>query len=573
MLLQMKQVKKWYGDRLILSADELSVYLGDKIGVVGANGSGKTTLLHLIAGVLEPEEGRIVRLGEISYCRQFDKNWGQTDGLWSPDEKNQAARSGGELMKERLSKALSDSRHILLLDEPTANLDLAGVAQLKRQLRQVETMLCISHDRDLLNEVCTGILEIEGGAISYYPMKYAEYQRQKERQREEKQREYEAYTEEKKRLEQVYQEKSRMAERMVKIPKGMTPREARLRDFLTVSGRNSSGKQKNLHRTAENVRKRIEHMEKKEKPKEIPAMRLSFERTDPPENRRVIEVRELAFSYGETPIFANASFTITNHKKTAILGANGTGKTTLLHLIMEEERRKREEEGIESQGAEGIRQQSGTICIVPRARLGCLEQNLSQLNLKETVLENVKRDSVQTETAIRTILAGLLFAAGDLEKQAEVLSGGERMKLAMARLFVSKANVLLLDEPTNYLDIPSIQALQKQIKEYEGTIVIVSHDRRFVEETADELLLLEEKAVRKFPGTLKQYEAAEKDKKDKKEKGGAGLGEEERLRLELRQAHLTGLLGHVGSLEEKERLEAEYWQITRLLQEGRPGRR
>lgn len=553
LLLKAERIKKIYGERVVLDVKELLIYTNDKIGVVGANGAGKTTLFEVLAGELKAEEGHIRRSGGISYCRQFQEELSLKPGyesrLWKvPVRENMQGLSGGEEMRLKLAEAFREEGHILLLDEPTANLDAEGISRLIEQLKKVETFLCISHDRELLNETCTQIWELDGGKVTMYPGNYRDYERSREEQRQKQQREYEEYVQEKSRLEAVYRAKRESAERMTKIPANMTPREARLRDFLTVSGRNSSGKQKSMNRAADNVRKRIEHMEVKEKPKQTAQLKLNFERTDPPESRRILEAKNVSFCYGEHVIFEQASFLVSNRKKTAVTGKNGAGKTTLFRLI--------------EQACGG---ENNGIRIVPKAKIGVLRQDFSSLNPDRTVLENAMDQSVQEPCVVKNVLAGLLFFAEDWNKKAGVLSGGERMKLAFAQLLVSSANVLLLDEPTNYLDLPSVQALERQLQEYEGAVLLISHDREFVRRTAQELLILENRKISRFAGSLEEYEqecgrrkALPKDRQER-------LSQEERMRLELKLARISGLLGHASSLEEKERMEAEYWELVRRL--------
>ena len=577
LLLRAERIKKIYGDRVVLDVEEFSVYTGDRIGVVGANGAGKTTLFQLLAGELEPEEGRTERYGAVAYCRQFENDslqmtekendvsyaTGREVSVWQvPERVNTDEISGGELMRRKLAEVFTGEGHVLLLDEPTANLDSQGIKILLNQLNSVETFLCISHDRALLDEACTSILEVAGGKIKLYTGNYQEYERQKEEERQKAQRDYEAYTQEKERLEAVYRQKRESAERMRKIPVNMSPREAHLRDFLAATGRNSSGKQKSMDRAADNVKKRLEHMEVKEKPRKEISMRMDFKRTDPPESRRVLEVKGLDFSYGQRVLFEKASFSLTNRKKTALLGPNGSGKTTLLSLLKEADCDERLE-----------------IRLAPRVRLGVLAQNLKQLNPDKTVLENAMAASVQLPAVAKNVLAGLLFGPDDWQKKAAVLSGGERVKLGFAMLLLSHANVLLLDEPTNYLDLPSIKALEKQLIQYEGTVLFASHDRVFVQNTAQEILQIENREIIKYSGTLEEWELEQKRRKDvetlsrtangRKADGGKNVrkDEEERMLLELQLARLTGQLGHAPSLQEKERLEAEYWEIVKRLRD------
>lgn len=647
LLLKAENLKKIYGERTVLTVPELTVYTGDRIGVVGANGAGKSTLFQILAEKLEPESGKVTRYGEISYCRQFEdggagvpefmraqrapsrsagqqgtREWLNTSeaaqeiSRWKvPRREAGENMSGGEEMRRKLAEAFAEEGHILLLDEPTANLDSEGVRQLIGQLKRAETFLCISHDRELLTEACTAILEVADGKVRMYPGNFAVYEEQKQAEREKAERDYEEYVDEKHRLTAVYRQKRESAERMVKRPNGMTAKEAGLRDFL--ARRSSDVKQKRMNQAAANVKKRLEHMEVKEKPRQEAVMRLAFDKTDPPESKRVIEVKELSFSYDmrmsaesrdvdsgavsgvagdiadhaandsiTTQLLDKVSFSVSNRKKTALLGANGAGKTTLFRLIEEAWRESmgesRDKAGYDTDGGNagttglsGVNADNaglkgvGQIRLVPKARLGVLAQDFSQIQPEKTVLENALWDSVQQPAVVKNVLAGMLFGADQWNKRAEVLSGGERMRLAFVKLLVSAANVLLLDEPTNYLDLTSIQALERQLAEYEGAVLFISHDREFVRRSADELLLLENGKVTKFAGTLTEYEEAQKRKAEKEaEKQTAeagGLTEAERMQLELRRAKLSGLFGHAPSLEEKERLEAEYWEITRKL--------
>ena len=213
LLLQAENIKKIYGERIVLDVEELKIYTGDRIGVIGANGAGKSTLFALLAGELEPEEGWIKRFGRISYCRQFGEHGREvfqekevclqdqvfpeeriSSGeykIWQAPERNEDAISGGELMRRKLAEVFSTRGHILLLDEPTANLDREGIRMLTEKMQRVETFLCISHDRQLLDQVCTSILEVAGGKARLYSGNYSEYEAQKEEERQKAWQDYE----------------------------------------------------------------------------------------------------------------------------------------------------------------------------------------------------------------------------------------------------------------------------------------------------------------------------------------------------------------------------------------------
>ncbi|MDE7211190.1 MAG: ATP-binding cassette domain-containing protein [Lachnospiraceae bacterium] len=270
--------------------------------------------------------------------------------------------------------------------------------------------------------------------------------------------------------------KKEHAKQIEKRPRGMSPREAGLRNF--ISRHPKDAKARKMEKAATNVQQRIAAMEVKEKPRELPKIRPDFRLTNPPENKIVIRGENLSFSYEDgTEIFHEASFQIANHSRVAIVGDNGAGKTTLLHLIC----------GKLAQGA---------VSVVPKAAIGLFEQNLSTIDCAKTVLENVMEVSVQKEGVARTVLARLLFFEGDMKKPAGILSGGERIKLAFAKLFVSNVNLLILDEPTNYLDLASIEALEAMFSEYEGTLVFVSHDEEFIRKVATDILEVKDKKIR-----------------------------------------------------------------------------
>ncbi len=497
LLLEAVNIKKYYADRLIIEMDGLRIYTGDRIGVVGMNGSGKTTLLNILSGCIEPDEGFVKRYCEVAYIRQFDEE--ETDNEYGQEsaEETGASRkllkefeldqklqrealSGGERTRLKIAGAFSRDNVLLFADEPTSNLDYEGIGLLKKKLERLESFVLISHDRSLLDMLCTRILEIRDGKTRTFNGNYSSYRQQCEMERERTAVEYQKYIDEKTSLEDAISNRKHRAKKMRKAPKRMGNSEARLHT------RAANEKQEKLHDAANSLITRLEKLEVKEKPRELPTIKLDFSLTSPPENRFVITCEKLSFSYGPTvPVFQNAGFSVYNGVKTALWGENGSGKTTLLNLI--------------ASSHEGI-------SIVPKARIAYFRQGFENLIHEETVLKNVMRDSVQQETVARTILARLLIQGEAVHKRVGVLSGGEKIKVAFAKLFVSNANVLLLDEPTNYLDMQSIEALENVLKDYEGTVLFVSHDRAFVNGVADRLLILRDRRIEAFDGTLEEYE-------------------------------------------------------------------
>ena len=494
LLMQAERIVLRFGEQKVLDIDRFVVDQGERIGLVGANGAGKTTLLRVLAGELEPDAGTVKVMCDTHFFRQFSEGVDpfalegkEMKAMHIQDKVWQEVVSGGEDTRMRLAWMFSSGKMLVFLDEPTANLDMKGIALLKQKLLELDTMIIVSHDRALLNALCTRIVEIRDGQLASYEGNYDDYTRLKEQNIRRQWTEYENYTSEKKRLEKVYLQKKQKAASIEKLPKGMTPREAGLRN--SISKHPKDAKAGRMEASAKNVLERLEHMEVKEKPRELPRMRPDFRLTDPPENAVVIRGEGISFSYengGE--IFRDASFQIRNKSRVAVVGENGAGKTTLLKLITGEHPLEK-----------------GSIYVAPKVAIGLLSQNMASLDCGKTVLENVMEDSVQKENIARTILARLLLSAQDMRKEAGVLSGGERIKLAFAKLFVGRVNVLILDEPTNYLDIPSVEALEEMFSEYEGVLVFVSHDETFIRACATEILEVRDGKIVPYLGTPEEF--------------------------------------------------------------------
>lgn len=536
LILEAQKVKKFYGDRLILALEDLKVYLGDRIGVIGRNGAGKTTLLNILSGDIEPDEGIVRRYTDITYIRQFSQEDIRADSKLLSEfnlnrKTHQKVYSGGEQTRIRIANAFSKDSLLVFADEPTSNLDYRGVELFMQKLSDVASFLLISHDRRLLDGLCNKILEIRDGAVHLYNGNYSAYKEQNDLEWRKAGMEYEQYIAEKAKLERAIRDRKDRSGSVRKAPARMGNSEARLHK------RAANEKQEKLHNAANSLKTRLEKLEVKEKPKDIPAIAMNFSLTCPPENKTVISARNLSFSYGSRSIFEEAGFDIPNHSKTALWGENGTGKTTLLNLIY-------------GRTSEAIR-------VAPRAVLGYFHQGLENLNPHKTVLENVMKDSIQSETVVRTILARLLIAGDAVYKNVDVLSGGEKMKVSFAKLLVSNINVLLMDEPTNYLDMASIEALEGVLKAYEGTVVFVSHDSAFVNAVASRLLVLDKGGITTFEGKLEDY------RKSLKKEISPAANEMQRMAIQMK---LTEVIARMSAPKaDKEALEAEYSRLVEQL--------
>ena len=528
-LLSANHIVQYFGERKILEFEKLNVYEGDHIGIVGGNGVGKTTLLNILSGELIPDEGSVIREVPVSYFKQFRDRAEQVDlqkcrKLGLTGKLSREHLSGGEMTRLGLAAMNKDSL-LTFADEPTANLDADGVELCCQMLEQCSTLLLISHDRAVLNRLCTRIIEVRDGCLYFYTGNFAAYHEQREQAFKRQEFEYQQYRSEKSRLEKAARQRSQASKSVRKAPSRMGNSEARLHK------REAGEKMEKLDNARKAILSRLEQLEVKEKPREMAQVRIDFSLTDPPANREIVMGDHITFSYGKKLIFENASFSLPKGSKTALIGPNGAGKTTLMELIWS--------------GATGIR-------LVPKAKIGYFKQSLDTLDLSKTVLENVMETSVQSEKTMRGILARLLIRREDVFKKVSVLSGGERVKLAFAKLFGSPANLLLLDEPTNFLDMPAIEALQQMVEDYEGTVLFVSHDRTFSDGCATRILRIEGRKLISFDGNLTEWEKKQMESKSEKKM--------DKLLLELRLADVISRLS-TPNCQNKEELEKEFEQL------------
>lgn len=542
-LLDMKNISMAFGDRELFSFDSLEIWSGDRVGLVGVNGCGKTTLFKIMLGELKPQRGMVKRSGNWKVFKQFESIEtfseidGEHSGRWNVNEiikRDNKKFSGGEETRIRLADTFSAESDLFLLDEPTANLDIKGIEKLESALEKLDSFVLISHDRNLLDKLTNRTIEISDGKIFDFNGNYSQYMQWKEEDFLRRQREYENYVDEKKRLLKISENQKQKATKMRAKPKNLSNSEIKQRAYGAV-GKSFGGKEKSFQRAAKHTEKRIEQLEKKEKPLKNPVIRPNFNLTDPPNNRFIIEGEGINFSYGDRVIFKNANFKLKRNKRIALVGENGCGKTTLLKLIEEE--------------YEGIR-------IVPKAKLGIYRQSLDQIDEGKNLLENINSVSIQEEEVNRNVLIRMGFRRQDFHKSAAVLSGGEKIKLTFAMLFVSDVNVLLLDEPTNFLDIDSIKAIENLFLDFEGTMLFVSHDRHFIDSLSDEIFIIEDKKIKSFPGNLTEYEQSKKVKSSRNE---------DKLLLEMKK---TALMGELSlGLRNKDEIIKELDEVEKKLNE------
>lgn len=484
MLLEINHLEKHYGQRKLLDIDNFVLYRGDKVAVVGNNGSGKTTLLRIINGDVAEDSGRVHARGSVQMISQFhDKEMGEADvsiagrlGLITSK-----VHSGGEQTKARIAHAMSMQSDILLADEPTTNLDIKGITVLEHMLKQFHGgLLLVSHDRDLLANVCNQVLEIGKDKCTQYHCSYADYVAQKKLEETAHRAAYDKYTAEKKRLKQAAQAKTRQSAQTRKTPKRMGNSEARLHK---MGGQRQKFK---LDKAAKAAMTRLEQLETVEKPWEEKPIVFDV-KARAVHNPVLVQVSDVSKAYDGRSVLEHCSFTVPNGKRTALIGANGAGKTTLIKMIMNSK------EGVKT---------------CANLKIGYFSQNISNLDDNKNILENAIAESIHSECFVRTILARLLFQRDEIGKKASVISGGEKVKLSLAKIILSDFNLLVLDEPTNYLDIASRTALEAVLSAYPSAVLFVSHDRAFLRAVADRVVSMKDKSVCTFEGgytAFKEY--------------------------------------------------------------------
>lgn len=523
-VLEIDQLKTSVNGKELLNIPHLQAQEGQRIGLVGRNGEGKTTLLRCIYKEFPTKKRSVKVRGTCQLIPQLKR----TD----------SAKSGGEITAEYVTSALSNSPKLLLADEPTTNLDASHVEWVEKELKRFNgTLILVSHDRQLLDVICNTIWELEDGNVNVYAGNYSQYMKQKEIERQHQQTEYEKYKQKERQLTEALEQRKQKAEKATKEPKNLSPSERRIKGAKPYFAK----KQKKLNKGAQAIQTRLEKLQEVEKPKEFAPIEMDLPNGNTVKNKIILRVEGLMGVIGKKRLWHPASFFVKGGDKIAIIGPNGSGKTTLLKKI--------------------IGESDLAITKSPAIKIGYFAQNLSVLDQDKTILENVSQDSLQSETLIRTVLARLHFYKDDVYKPVHVLSGGERVKVSLAKLFVSDSNTLILDEPTNYLDVYALEALEDLLKEYEGTILFASHDRRFISSIATKILSLADKQLKMFDGNYEAY----------LEKGGQpGRDEREDQLLKVETA-IADVLGRLSLDPNNESLEAEFQALIRkkkVLEDG-----
>ncbi|QNO14196.1 Msr family ABC-F type ribosomal protection protein [Alkalicella caledoniensis] len=471
LLIKGKDICVEYSGKDILDIKDIEIYDYHRIGLVGANGSGKSTLLKILLGEIELPGCKINRLGRFAYVPQLDQvsNTEVKDfslmGKMGVKEVNLQNMSGGEETRLKIAQALSEQVHGIFADEPTSHLDSEGTEFLIGQLKYYTgALLVVSHDRYFLDEVVDKIWELKNGRITEYWGNYSDYVRQKEEEHQNETVKYQRFVAERDRLQKAVEEKRKQANKIEqKANSGAKKKNTQSAGRLGHQ-KPTGSKQKKLYNAAKSIENRIEALGDVEAPENTRSIRFRQSKALQLHNPYPIIGSEITKQLGGKLLFDNASFNIPLGSKVALTGGNGTGKTTLLKMILNQE--------------DGI-------TVSPKAMMGYFAQNGYKYNQALGIIEFMTQDCDYNTSEIRSVLASMGFAQTDISKKLSVLSGGEIIKLLIAKMLLGPYNILLMDEPSNFLDLPSIEALERLMKDYKGTIVFVSHDKGLIDNVAD----------------------------------------------------------------------------------------
>ena len=523
-LLAAENISKRFNDKILFDNLSFSLNNGDKIGLVGPNGIGKTTLFEMIAGHLEPDTGKIVRSrkGVISYVEQELDAYGRMTlfefvssarddlidlrariadlekklhvepdsqllleelgelqhrfevsggynfeseirliliGLGFPENRfhNRLSDfSGGEKNRAALARVLIGIGNVLLLDEPTNHLDIESTIWLEEYLKELgKTYIIVSHDRTFLNNTIEKIWEINGGKIEQYFNGFEGYLVERETRKSQLEHQYKHQQEEIKKIE----------------------------DFIR---RNIAGQKT---KQAQSRRKYLAKLKRVRLPQadyHAPTFRVQ---TAGRSYNLVLSLKSACFGYGNHALISAADYNIYRGEKIGLIGRNGSGKSTILKTLVGE-----------------LELLEGAIDFGAKANVAYFDQELSDLNDDNTVIDELWMVEPTAEAGtLRSFLARFGYRGEDIFKKVAVLSGGEKTKLVLARLLFHPANFLIFDEPTNHLDIDSRQALETALKEYQGTLLIVSHDRYFLDQVVGKIIAIEDGSLRVYDGNYSYY--------------------------------------------------------------------
>lgn len=525
-MIAITNVSYFLGDRALYDGASLHIKPKQKIGLIGLNGTGKSTLLRMINCEFQPDGGHISKSGDctIGFLNQDLLSYQSDDSILSvamqaferqnelqvqidkilhemehdykdelidklarvqdefealdgysvqskaeaileglgfvTDDLSRPLRlfSGGWRMRVMLAKLLLQKPSLLMLDEPTNHLDLPSIQWVEKYVQSYEgAVIVVSHDRQFLDNTIDTTVEVSGGKLVYYAGNYSYYLEEKDERNEIQRGAYENQ-----------QAKIRQTERFIERFKAKATKSRQVQSRVKALDR------------MEVVDAVVDENAK---------VHFRFQFTTQP-GRHVFQLEDASKAYGEKVILDATNISMERGDKIALIGANGRGKSTVLRVVAGDE------------PIEGKRRLGHNVMFTFYA-----QHQLESLNINHNLLEELKyANPTKTETELRTVLGCFLFTGDDVFKKIKVLSGGEKSRVALAKVLLSQANFLLLDEPTNHLDMQSVNILIQALQQYEGSYIVVSHDRYFVENIANKIWYIEDHQIKEYPGTYEEYE-------------------------------------------------------------------
>ncbi|HFI0228475.1 TPA: ABC-F type ribosomal protection protein Vga(F), partial [Streptococcus suis] len=436
------QLEKEFAGRSLFTIQQLSLQAGQKVGLVGNNGVGKSTFLKILLGLDRDFAGQI----EV-----------KADWAYVPQLQERSSLSGGEQVWKSIQEAFAQRPQLLIMDEPTANLDQEHQEKLIKQIKRYRgSLLVVSHDRHFLNQIASHIWHLEEGKVQVYLGNYEAFVESRRARREGQQEAYESYQKKVTQLKKAQHERQVKSQKMGKKKKGISSSEWKV--SATMGSYDSQAK--SMAKSAKHLEKRIERLEKVSQPRREAHIKMESKGALDTDLHRLFLLQAGQVFVDEVYLFDFPQLGMTFGDKLALVGSNGTGKTSFVRKLISKE-------------LEGYYN--------PKLKIAYFSQDLTSLNEEETAFVNASSTSLQDRVTVLNLLGMLGLSYDKAQQKVANLSGGERVRLSLAKVLLADANLLILDEPTNFLDMAAIEALETFLKEYEGSVLLVSHDQQFVE--------------------------------------------------------------------------------------------
>lgn len=554
-------INKRYGDRVILKDINFEIQLGEKVAIVGDNGAGKTTLANILLNNIQPDEGQIIwhshnyskgylKQAIVYNSKEFEqisksdslKNYLYTtkqlgiNKVYDFCENRLNSLSGGEQRKLAIASVWAKKPQLLILDEPTNHLDYLGINWLIKEIKNYQgTIIIISHDRYFIDQCVSKTIEIERGTAQLYKGNYSYYRKLKQKKYNDQ---LQKFKEQEKHKQSINEEINQLRQWSAKAHSQSTKKDG-LKEYFRVKAKKKDKQIKSKIKKLQKI-----NLTGLAKPNAEQAIKFKITSHNVG-GERVLEAQNIAVNYANTIIFSNSSFYIKRAEKVALFGANGCGKTTLIKAILKSRQLNQ-----------------GKLYLSSSAKVAYLSQDDLTLNENQTILDYFETSNFKQQALVQTTLANLGFTKEMVCKQIQTLSLGEKTRIKIAKMILQNNSVLILDEPTNHLDLHSREMLEKTLKDYKGTLIVVSHDRYFLNKICDKVLVFENKNIKRYEYSFAQYiQLQEKQHKNELQ----NYAHEQLMIINNRLAIIVSEFNGLElSSEAYKQLDKEYLELTKL---------